>query len=233
MLKPAQLYESELQKKNVETWYNTEYMYWNYGPCDCRIDIKDNNAEVHQFVSVDRYDNVIGYISYSIDWSAMSAGGFGIISFDRGNITFARDVYTAICDLFEKYHMNRICWCAYTDNPAIRGYRNFIKKHGGVECAYYRQVARLTDGKLHDSVEFEILASEFKRGGVKETTKKAEKTAQKPEIKPKRNKLDYGKIMALHNAGWSNAKIADEMGTTPNTIAVAICNLKKRARENG
>lgn len=38
-----------------------------------------------------------------------------------------------------------------------------IREHGGKECGYRRQVARLMDGKLHDAVEFEILASEFKR----------------------------------------------------------------------
>ena len=31
------------------------------------------------------------------------------------------------------------------------------------ECAYHRQVAKLLDGKLHDDVEFEILACEFKK----------------------------------------------------------------------
>ena len=40
---------------------------------------------------------------------------------------------------------------------------DFIKKHGGRECAYHRQVAKLLDGKLHDDVEFEILACEFKK----------------------------------------------------------------------
>ena len=57
--------------------------------------------------------------------------------------------------------MNRISWKAYVDNPAVRGYRNFIKKYGGRECAYHRQIARLQDGRLHDMVEFEILAEEW------------------------------------------------------------------------
>lgn len=114
-------------------------------------------------MSVDKNDNLIGYISYSVDWIAMSADRFGIISFDKGNILFAKDVYECICNLFEVYHMNRISFTAYVDNPAIRGYRNFVKKHGGRECGYYRQNARLQDGRLHDSVEFEILRNEFKK----------------------------------------------------------------------
>lgn len=161
MLKPAQLYKDELQKKSIETWYDTKYMFWNGGTGDSQINIHDNNYDCHQFVSVDKDDNVIGYITYAVDWAAMSADRFGIISFDKGNVLFAKDVYHAICDLFEKYHMNRIQWFAFVDNPAVKGYRNFIKKHGGVECAHYRQVAKLIDGKLHDSVCFEILAEEF------------------------------------------------------------------------
>ena len=106
--------------------------------------------------------NVIGYISYRISWITMSADNFGIISFGN-HIEFARDVYKVICDLFEKHGMNRVSWSAFVENPAVKGYRNFIKKHGGRECAYHRQVAKLLDGKLHDDVEFEILACEFKK----------------------------------------------------------------------
>lgn len=163
MLRPAQLYKDELQKKHATTWYDLDYMYWNGGTGDSQINIHDNNYDCHQFVSVDNEDNVIGYITYSVDWGAMSADRFGIISFDKGNILFAKDVYTAICNLFEKYHMNRIQWFAFADNPAVRGYRNFIKRHGGVECAHCREVAKLMDGKLHDSISFEILAKEFKK----------------------------------------------------------------------
>lgn len=162
MLKPAQLYKDRLYKEYIKTWYDSNYMYYTGWTGDQAPEIPDNNYDSHHFVSVDKDDNIIGYINYSVNWVSMSADRFGIISFKKGNIEFARDVYNAICDLFEKYHMNRISWLAYVENPAIRAYRNFIKKHGGRECGYYRQIARLQDGKFHDSVCFEILASEFK-----------------------------------------------------------------------
>jgi RimJ/RimL family protein N-acetyltransferase len=163
MLKPAQLYREQLQRKNTEAWYKPENIFWNGGTGDAEISLPDNNYERHCFVSVDKDDRVIGYISYNVDWSAMSAYGFGAISYDKGNLVFARDLNTAICNLFEVYHLNRCAWCCFADNPAIRGYRNFIKRHGGKECGYMRQVAKLQDGKLHDSVDFEILACEFKK----------------------------------------------------------------------
>lgn len=163
MLKPAQAYKERLYEEYINTWYKPENIFYTGCTGDSMPELPDNNYDSHHFVSVDKNGHLIGYISYSVDWIAMSTDRFGIISFDKGNILFAKDVYKAICDLFEVYHMNRISWCAYADNPAIRGYRNFIRKHGGRECGYHRQIARLQDGKLHDSVEFEVLACEFKR----------------------------------------------------------------------
>lgn len=163
MLRPAQLYKDRLYEEYVKTWYKPEYMYYTGWTGDQVPEIPNNNYNTHHFVSIDKNDSIIGYINYSVDWISMNADRFGIISFDRGNIEFARDVYHVIFNLFEKYHMNRISWFAYVENPAIRAYRNFIKKHGGRECGYYRQIAKLQDGKLHDSVQFEILAEEFKR----------------------------------------------------------------------
>jgi RimJ/RimL family protein N-acetyltransferase len=161
MLKPAQLYKDKLQEENIKSWYKPENIYWHGGTAEYEIDLPDNNGNCHCFVSVDKNDNVIGWISYNVDWVSMSADGWGIISFDKGNMEFAKDLYKAICDCFEVYHLNRISWNCYADNPAIRGYRNFIKKYGGRECAYFRQYIKLMDGKLHDSVSFEILAEEF------------------------------------------------------------------------
>lgn len=163
MLMPAQLYKDDLRDIFLKTWYIPENIYWNGWTGAEIIDLPENNYEMHCFVSIDKYRRIVGYISYYVDWVTMSADRFGIISFDKGNLTFAKDLYQAICDLFEKYHMNRIEWVAFADNPAIRAYRNFIRKHGGKECGYKRQCVKLQDGKLHDSIEFEILASEFKK----------------------------------------------------------------------
>lgn len=42
---------------------------------------------------------------------------------------------------------------------------------------------------------------------------------KKEETKPtKRKPVDHGKIMALHRAGWSVAKIADEMRVSDQTV---------------
>ena len=49
----------------------------------------------------------------------------------------------------------------------------------------------------------------------KKPEKKLEENVQK---KP----LDPGKVMALHNAGWDNAKIADELGVRERQVYMCI-----------
>ncbi|MDO4562204.1 MAG: GNAT family protein [Clostridia bacterium] len=161
MLKPAQLYQDELNKKYINTWYDDRYMYYrSYGTGI--IELPKDNYDNHHFVSVDDNDDIIGYMSYHINWNIKTANAFGIISFDIGNVMFLRDIKRATDDIFYKYNLNRIEWFCVADNPAIKGYRKFIKRHGGRECGYLRETALLSDGKLHDDVFFEILKCEYK-----------------------------------------------------------------------
>lgn len=76
MLKPAQLYKDELNKKMIEGWYDIENAYYHATPASYIIDVPNNNKESHMFVSVDKEDNIIGYISYQVDWEVMSADNF-------------------------------------------------------------------------------------------------------------------------------------------------------------
>lgn len=55
----------------------------------------------------------------------------------------------------------------------------------------------------------------------------------KPKAERKRKTLDWGKIQALHRAGWSHAKIADEMGSTVSTIATGLSRLRREVEESG
>lgn len=44
----------------------------------------------------------------------------------------------------------------------------------------------------------------------------------------KEQRLDAGKVMALHRAGWSDEKIADEMGSTERQVYQCIRYQKKK-----
>ena len=54
MLKPAQLYEQQLQEENTKSWYKPENIFWNGGAGDSAIRLPENNYDSHNFVSVDK-----------------------------------------------------------------------------------------------------------------------------------------------------------------------------------
>lgn len=162
MLKPALLYKEELEKKFAETFYNLKYQYFYHGTANNIPEIPNSNKDFHCFASVNDKGEVLGYVSYGVDWESMCNVGFGAISFtEGGSVEYANDLRQAIDDIFCKYNFNRIEWWAYADNPAIRGYKSFIKRYGGKEAGYLRQNVKLMDGKLHDTIIFEVMRDDY------------------------------------------------------------------------
>lgn len=162
MLKNALLYTEELAEKFKEIQYNPKYRFLNWRTgTDLHTPCEDNSNR-HSFVSVNENDEILGWISYDIDWLARSAWCFGAASFvEGGSVTFVRDLHQAIDDIFTVYNLNRVEWHCYSDNPAVRGYLNFVKKNGGRVAAHLRQNMLLMDGQIHDTLIFEILKEEY------------------------------------------------------------------------
>lgn len=50
---------------------------------------------------------------------------------------------------------------------------------------------------------------------------------EEPEKKSGRKKIDRGKVMALHNAGWANKKIADEMACSEWSVSMILKELSE------
>lgn len=74
-----------------------------------------------------------------------------------------------------------------------------------------------------------FLAEDQEPEADREPEKEKPEPGSTPPTKPgKSRKIDVGKIMALHNAGWSNVKIADEMHLHPITVGKYV----KAGKEN-
>ena len=161
MLYPAQMYKEELHKKLVNTWYDERYKYYYDSSGKNEIVINDNCYYQRQFASVDKYGNVIGYICYTYDDYSSYAKWFGILCFEyQFCFEFIADVIRVVDDIFEKFHLNRVEFECFDENPTLDAYRRFIHKYGGEEVARFRRTTRLQDGKWHDSIKFEILYDE-------------------------------------------------------------------------
>lgn len=162
MLKLAYIYKDKLNKKYVNIAFDERYkfyitQYWNYN-----IDISDNSWDVIQMVSIDKNDNVIGYLSADIDRTSNKISCIGAINFDKNiNLVFSRDFYKFLKDLFEKYNFRKIEWRVIMGNPAEKMYDKIIEKYGGSVIGIRKESVVTPDGVLRDEKEYEIFKEAY------------------------------------------------------------------------
>lgn len=174
MLKPAIVAENRINSMFADLiWFTEKGNYFNAYRANCLLDINNNNATMHQFVSVDTDYTILGYMEYNIDYYTSVVSDIRIVSFET-TATFGRDLMQMIDDIFTKYNINKIEFEMVGGNPVERHYRKFIDVYHGREIGVYKQSIRFPNGEYHDSVMFEMFREDYLRG--------------KKELEEKRNK---------------------------------------------
>lgn len=163
MLDLALNHEDELRKLFRTTWFSEKYMF--YSGCNWynEFSINNNNTDTaHQFVSLDKDGEIIGYIAYYIDREDNVVTNLGIINFrDDNKPTFGMDVGTTLRDIFEKFHFRKVMFYCVVGNPIESTYDSMIKKHNGRIVGIFKEEVRLFDGKYYDKKLYEILSKEY------------------------------------------------------------------------
>ncbi len=156
MLVPAIIYKDQIEKEFQKYFYTDDMMYvtgclenW------CPNIVNCPNSGLFQFAVIDN-NKLIGYLGYSIDFYTSRAYNFGMFSFDRGNILFAKDIFNKLEELLNIVH--RVEWRAISSNPACRGYDKFIKKHNGNKHIL-KDAIKDKYGIYHDDIIYEIITS--------------------------------------------------------------------------
>lgn len=153
MLKPAILYKQEIESLFAERIYTTDFYYYNGYPFWFEfpeIKPKENRFDWASIID----GKVVGYLSYRIDPYTDNVYDIGLISFDKGNIKFVKEVYNQITKLVTIHH--RVEWKAIEGNPAIRGYSKFCRKHNG-RILRLHDVTKDMNGEYKDTYIFEVL----------------------------------------------------------------------------
>lgn len=75
----AKLYEEQIRRKMWEIWYDEKYQYYFGGSWRSDLSLADNNGDYQKraFAVLNNKDELIGYISYSVDNELRIAQWFG------------------------------------------------------------------------------------------------------------------------------------------------------------
>jgi len=160
MLVPAILYKQEIEMRFQQQFYTDDMMYEQGYLGSNAPEINDStDGNEYQYAILDSNNQLIGYLSYTIDWYSSSAYSFTLFSFDKGNVTIGRSLFEELNKLLTEYKIHRIEWRAVEGNPAIRSYDRFCHKYNG-------RVMELTDvfkdrhGKYRNIYIYEIINKE-------------------------------------------------------------------------
>jgi hypothetical protein len=162
MLKLAFSYKDKLNQVWQSVIFKEKYQFYNCGNSwNYKIELDESSWEKLQMVSVDAQDNVIGYLSANIDRFTYKISNISAINFGEVNITFSKDFYQFLSELFTKYKFRKIEWFVTVGNPAEKLYDRIIEKYGGRVIGIRHASAITTDGILRDEKEYEIFKSDY------------------------------------------------------------------------
>jgi hypothetical protein len=164
ILKIAYYYKSKVQVEYQKIIYNDKFKFyinssfWNY---DFNMG-GDSNWNAIEYVSVDDKDNIIGFMGANIDRDVNKVGSLRLINFkNKCNVTFAKDLYRFLNELFTVHKFIKIEFTVVVGNPIEKMYDKYCLKYGGRIVGTYKDFTKLTDGNLYDTKLYEIFRTEF------------------------------------------------------------------------
>lgn len=173
------IYTEQLIELYTSIWGNEYYKFFITSPIfNIELAIPDKNTKYrHEFVSVDKFGDIIGVISYSIDRSTGNCHTLFICNFDnvrneisdsdkrKRSVIFGRDIKKAINDLFLTFNFNKLEFYVVVGNPVEKTYDKLVQRYGGKVVEIKKQDVRLWDNKLYDTKWYKILKSSYDKDG--------------------------------------------------------------------
>jgi len=155
MLDLAINHEEELQARYRETLFSDKHRYYHrFSTVGYFLELS-LASDVIQMVSLDD-GKVGGFFSANINRETDTAYNLNIINFNDRNPVFTADLFDFFILLFTQFGIERIVWDVIVGNPAESFYDRIAENYGGRVVGFFRNEARLYDGRLYDVKYYEM-----------------------------------------------------------------------------
>jgi hypothetical protein len=163
MLQPAIKYESQLRSKMVDITFDERFMFMFGSSYRDEIVLDNTTWNKHQFVSVNKNGEVIGFFQYNINRDCLDCYGLQIVNFKNDRLTpcFSKDLRICIRDIFYKFNFRKLGFSVVVGNPAEKFYDKYIHKIGGRIVGIKREEVKMLDGSYYDMKLYEVLREDF------------------------------------------------------------------------
>ena len=191
MIDLALNHSEELKEKMRDTWYNDKYKYLSFQSYCEEQSVAEDSWQRHEFVSLDKYGRVIGYIAYTVDRVSWNAHGLEIVNFSENRFLFGHDVMVCLRDIFEKFNFHKLSFKVATDNPIMKTYDKLCEKYGGEVVGIHKEDFMSYDHRYHNIKEYEILRHDYLSTKTnKEINKEVQHSMKLSDYLPNPNKMN-------------------------------------------
>lgn len=153
---PATAYKEEIEKYAAKLRYSNKMFFYNgtyeHGPMYIQT---EDTAGRYQWAIVDNDANLVGYISYQVDYFCANAYSFGLIAFADNKMAMMKGIREVI-DHLKSLNLHRIEFRCVSDNPAKDRYLKIIKRFNGKDFTM-TDVFKDPTGQYHNVDIFEVI----------------------------------------------------------------------------
>ena len=155
-LVPAINYKNEIEKYIRSIYYSNEsYLMSGYNHSYNEIIEDDKDGSLFQWAILNNSNQLMGFVSYKIDWYDSNLKKLKLLSFVEGSIC-VKYAMKAIVDKINSYNLHKMTfWCVDKD-PMLRRYTNFTNNNGGT-IFIIKDEFKDNYGKYHDLYRFDIM----------------------------------------------------------------------------
>jgi len=172
MLRSALEYREQLNNEYQRIKYDEKYKFLFVHKITELFDLRselDENCIEYVSANVKNNNEIMGYFLAEVDINSNVVTDLRILNFkDKGNITFARDLYEFLESLFiveghNKLGFSKLEFKCVCGNPIERMYIRYVEKYRGSVVGTFHNSLRLSDGKIYDYKMFEVFKEDFDR----------------------------------------------------------------------
>lgn len=155
MLKPAFLFQRELNQEYQKHLYSEKFFYLVEDVWEFEITIGPSDEDRLQLVSVNSQNEVLAYFSATINRRLYKVDSVEVIMFENGLLS-SRDLLTFIWNLTGKSGFKKVNFEAIVGSPGELVYDKHLKILKARIVGTKKNETRLSDGKWYDVKLYEI-----------------------------------------------------------------------------
>lgn len=155
-LVPAIIYKDKIENYIRSIYYSDDsYLMSGFNHSFNEVIEDDKDGTLFQWAILSNSNQLMGFVSYKINWYDAILKKLKLLSFVEGNVCI-KFAMQAIVDKINSYNLHKMTFWCIDEDPMLQKYINFTKNNNG-QVIILQDEFRDHYGKYHNLYRFDIM----------------------------------------------------------------------------